>query len=67
MGPSVGLNVLEKRKICCPFGGSSVLITRYKTPEDLNFVTDLRNSDSTLTSINFDIDVFCTLVMVALN
>jgi hypothetical protein len=59
MGPGAGLNVLEKRKICCPFRGSSVLLTRYKTPEDLNFVIDVRNSNFTLTGINFDTDVFC--------
>ena len=59
MSSSAGLNVLEKRKMCCPFRGSSVLLTRYKTPEDLNFVTDVRNSNFTLTGINFDIDVFC--------
>jgi hypothetical protein len=60
VGPSAGLNVLGKREICCPFRGSSVLITRYNTPEELNFVTDVRNSNFTLTIINFDIDVFCT-------
>ena len=61
MGPSAGLNVLEKRKICCPFRGSSVLMTRYNTPEDLNFVTDVRNSNFTLTVINIDVDFFfCT-------
>jgi len=60
VGPSAGLNVLENWKICCPFRGSSVLITRYSALEDLNFVTDLRNSDFTLTSTNIDIDFICT-------
>lgn len=58
MDPGCGLNLSEKRKICCTYRDSSVLITRYSTPGDLNFVTDMKNSNFTLTSLRFDIDFF---------
>lgn len=61
VGPSVGLNLFEKRQMSWRYWHSVLLTTRCRSQEDLNFVAYMRNSDFTLTNRSFDIDFFSTL------